>query len=109
MAIDRDRIVEKITQAGEPPAYSFTPPGTASGYQPPKMFGRDVQKARQLLADAGYPDGKGFPTVTYLYDSKKLNEDIAVEIQNMLADALGRSYRTPKTGVESLAQLVKPP
>jgi oligopeptide transport system substrate-binding protein len=89
MAVDRDRIVEKITQAGEPPAYSFTPPGTAGGYQPPKMFGRNVQKARQLLADAGYPGGKGFPTVTYLYDSKKLNEDIAVEIQNMLADALG--------------------
>jgi oligopeptide transport system substrate-binding protein len=89
MAIDRDRIVQKITQAGEPPAYSFTPPGTASGYQPPKMFGRDVQKARGLLAAAGYPEGKGFPTVTYLYDSKKLNEDIAVEIQNMLSDALG--------------------
>jgi oligopeptide transport system substrate-binding protein len=89
MVIDRDRIVQKITQAGEPPAYSFTPPGTAGGYQPPKMFGRNVQQARQLLADAGYPGGKGFPTVTYLYDSKKLNEDIAVEIQNMLADALG--------------------
>jgi oligopeptide transport system substrate-binding protein len=88
MAIDRERIVQKITQAGEPPAYSFTPPGTASGYQPPKMFGRNVQKARRLLAEAGYPDGKGFPTVTYLYDSKKLNEDIAVEIQNMLSDAL---------------------
>jgi oligopeptide transport system substrate-binding protein len=89
MAIDRERIVQKITQAGEPPAYSFTPPGTASGYQPPRMFDRDVQKARRLLAEAGYPDGKGFPTVTYLYDSKKLNEDIAVEIQNMLSDALG--------------------
>jgi oligopeptide transport system substrate-binding protein len=89
MAIDRDRIVQKITQAGEPPAYSFTPPGTASGYQPPKIFGRDVEKARQLLTAAGYPGGKGFPTVTYLYDSKKLNEDIAVEIQNMLSDALG--------------------
>jgi oligopeptide transport system substrate-binding protein len=88
-AIDRDRIVQKITQAGEPPAYSFTPPGTAGGYQPPKMFGRNVQKARHLMADAGYPDGKGFPTVTYLYDSKKLNEDIAVEVQNMLSDALG--------------------
>jgi len=89
MAIDRDRIVKKITQAGEPPAYSFTPPGTAGGYQPPKMFGRDLQRARQLLADAGYPDGKAFPTVTYLYDNKKLNEDIAVEIQSMLSDGLG--------------------
>ena len=89
MAIDRDRIVQKITQAGEPPAYSFTPPGTAGGYHPPQMFGRDVEKARQLLGSAGYPDGKGLPTVTYLYDNKKLNEDIAVEIQSMLFEALG--------------------
>jgi oligopeptide transport system substrate-binding protein len=89
MVIDRNRIVRKITQAGEPPAYSFTPPGTSGGYQPPKMFERNVQKARELLAEAGYPGGKGFPTVAYLYDNKKLNEDIAVEIQNMLADGLG--------------------
>src|ERR1700719_924535 len=89
MAIDRDRIVQKITQAGEPTAYSFTPPGTASGYQPPRIFGRDIQQARQLLTDAGYPDGKAFPTVTYLYDNKKLNEDIAVEIQSMLSEGLG--------------------
>ena len=53
------------------------------------MFGRDVEKARRLLSSAGYPDGKGFPTITYLYDNKKLNEDIAVEIQSMLFEALG--------------------
>ncbi|HET9376518.1 MAG TPA: peptide ABC transporter substrate-binding protein [Chthoniobacterales bacterium] len=88
MAIDRERIVQKITQAGEPPAYSFTPPGTA-GYQPPNMFYFDPGKARALLADAGYPQGHGFPTVTYLYDNKKLNEDIAIEIQSMLWQELG--------------------
>jgi oligopeptide transport system substrate-binding protein len=88
MVIDRNRIVQKITQAGEPPAHSFTPPGTSGGYQPPMMFERNVQKARELMAEAGYPGGKGFPSVTYLYDNKKLNEDIAVEIQNMLADGL---------------------
>ena len=36
------------------------------------MFGRNIEKARQFLASAGYPDGTGFPTVTYLYDNKKL-------------------------------------
>jgi oligopeptide transport system substrate-binding protein len=89
MSIDKDRIVRKITQAGEPPAYSFTPPGAGENYNPPKMFGRNVERARELLAEAGYPGGKGFPTVTYLYDNKKLNEDIAVEIQSMLAEELG--------------------
>ncbi len=88
MAIDRERIVRKITQAGEPPAYSFTPPNTA-GYRPPEMFHFDSEKARTLLGDAGYPQGRGFPTVTYLYDNKKLNEDIAVEIQSMLWQELG--------------------
>ena len=88
LAVDRERIVNKITQAGEPPAYSFTPPGTA-GYQPPETFHFDPEKARRLLAAAGYPQGQGFPTVTYLYDNKKLNEDIAVEIQSMLWQELG--------------------
>jgi oligopeptide transport system substrate-binding protein len=89
MVIDRDRIVRKITQAGEHPAYSFTPPGTEGGYKPPRMFAFDPSRARELLAQAGYPGGKGFPTVSYLYDNKKLNEDIAVEIQNMLSQELG--------------------
>jgi len=89
MVIDRDRIVRKITQAGEPLAYSFTPPGIGGDYQPPHMFARDPERARALLAEAGYPRGKGFPTVSYLYDNKKLNEDIAVEIQSMLSQELG--------------------
>jgi oligopeptide transport system substrate-binding protein len=89
LVIDRERIVQKITQAGEPPAYSFTPPGAGDGYRPPRIFARDANRARALLAQAGYPQGKGFPAVTYLYDSKKLNEDIAVELQSMLFNELG--------------------
>jgi oligopeptide transport system substrate-binding protein len=88
LAIDRDRLVTKITQAGEHPAYSFTPPDTGHGYDPPRTLANDQRRARALLAEAGYPDGKGFPTVSYLYDNKKLNEDLAVEIQSMLADVL---------------------
>jgi oligopeptide transport system substrate-binding protein len=53
------------------------------------MFGLDPERARALLAEAGYPAGKGFPTVSYLYDNKKLNEDIAVEIQSMISQELG--------------------
>ena len=89
LVIDRERIVQKITQAGEPPAYSFTPRGAGGDYTPPRMSGRDPERARALLASAGYPGGKGFPTVSYLYDNRKLNEDIAVEIQSMLSSELG--------------------
>src|SRR5260370_39154508 len=89
MVSAREGIGDKITQAGEPPAYSFTPPGTAGNYQPPHMFGLNPERARALLAEAGYPAGKGFPAVSYLYDNRKLNEDIAVEIQSMISQELG--------------------
>ncbi len=88
MVIDRERIVSKITRAGEVAASSMVPPGTA-GYQPPEGLPHDVEAARKLLAEAGFPGGKGFPPVLYLYNKSDLNEAIAVEIQDMLDKALG--------------------
>jgi oligopeptide transport system substrate-binding protein len=50
--------------------------------------------AKQLLAEAGYKDGKGFPSFEYLFDAPaggaaKMNEDLAVELQQMWHDNLG--------------------
>ena len=68
LVIDKPLITEKITKAGEVPADGFVPPGTA-GYQPPGPFlGRDPDRARALLAAAGYPGGKGFPPFAFLYN-----------------------------------------
>lgn len=88
MAIDRERIVKKITRAGEIPATTMVPPGTAN-YQPPQSLSYDIQAARQLLAEAGFPYGQGFPPILFLYNKSELNEAIAVEIQHMLDKALG--------------------
>ncbi len=89
LAIDKGLITEKITRAGELPADSFTPPNTA-GYYPPPGLKRDVVRAKQLLAEAGFPDGKGFPIVYYLYKGESdLDRDIAVELQGMWRDTLG--------------------
>ena len=88
LVIDKRLIVEKITRAGEIPASSLVPPGTA-GYQPPPGLERNPQEARRLLAEAGYPGGKGFPLVTYLYSAGELNEAIAVEVQSMFRQELG--------------------
>ncbi|HET6407610.1 MAG TPA: peptide ABC transporter substrate-binding protein, partial [Chthoniobacteraceae bacterium] len=88
MAIDKRRIVEKITRAGELPATAFVPPGL-EGYASPDGLPYDPEKARALLAEAGYPDGKGFPLVNYLYDDKGSNEFIAVELQDMWKKELG--------------------
>lgn len=88
LAVDKERIVTKITRAGEEPAGAFVPPGLP-GYTSPDGLAYDPQAAAELLAEAGYPQGKGFPVTTYLYSKSEMNEAIAVELQNMWMETLG--------------------
>ena len=96
LAIDRKRVTEKITQLGERDAFSLTPPGTGQNYQPPPGPGFDPERARRLLAEAGYPGGKGFPRVEYLYFPKPVERNIAVELQAMWQEHLGVSVDLAK-------------
>lgn len=89
MAIDKERIVTRITRGGELVASSYTPPGIG-GYRNPKGLEYDPDAARQLLGEAGYPGGAGFPRIQYLFDtSSRLQEQIAVELQAMWQGELG--------------------
>lgn len=47
-------------------------------------FEENVERARALLAEAGYPNGKGFPKLTYSYPSLELDSDTAQVIQEQL-------------------------
>ncbi len=87
MSIDRGKIVENITKGGQIPAYSFTPPNTA-GYTPEAKIIYDIEKARKLLALAGYPNGKDFPETEILYNTSEGHRKIAVAIQQMWKTAL---------------------
>ena len=96
MAIDKTLITEKVTQAGEPPADAFVPPGTA-GYQPPEGLKYNLDQARQFLTEAGYPGGKGLPVIHYLYTNRsETDEKIAVELQAMLSRELGIQIQLSK-------------
>ena len=82
MSIDREAITERVMQRTGSPAYAFVPPGTL-GYQPPKTFDYDPEIARQLLAEAGYPDGEGFREFELMYNTSEGHRRIAVAIQQM--------------------------
>lgn len=82
LAIDRKAIVERVTKGGEAPAYTFTPPDTM-GYTASSDLGFDPESARQLLADAGYPDGAGFPNVELMFNTSEGHRKIAVAMQQM--------------------------
>ncbi|MFB0920806.1 MAG: peptide ABC transporter substrate-binding protein [Oscillospiraceae bacterium] len=105
LAIDRNYIVNNVTQTGEVPATGYVPSGLNDAAGPgsddfrkvggeyysvkPEDYEANCDKARQLLADAGYPDGKGFPAVEYLYNTNDRHKAIAEALQQMWQTELG--------------------
>jgi oligopeptide transport system substrate-binding protein len=82
LAIDQKAIVKFITRAGEAPATGVVPTGL-TGYTSPTMPAYNPEEARKLLAEAGYPDGKGFPKIEILYNTLEAHKKIAAAIQEM--------------------------
>ena len=87
MSIDRQQIVKKITKSGELPAYNYTPPD-ADGYTAATQVEHDVDRARELLAEAGYPGGEGFPALELMYNTSEGHRRIAIAIQQMWKTSL---------------------
>lgn len=87
-AIDRNLIVTKCTRGGEEIAHSFVPTGLV-GYTQAEGIRYNPEQARLWLAQAGYPAGKGFPSISILYNSSQAHASIAVEIQAMWKKELG--------------------
>lgn len=88
MAIDRKSIVENVTRGGQIPATWFTPPG-CGGYTARARFKEDVAGAKQKLAEAGFPDGKGLQKIEILYNTDENHRAIAEAIQEMWRKNLG--------------------
>ncbi|MEM0968688.1 MAG: peptide ABC transporter substrate-binding protein, partial [Verrucomicrobiota bacterium] len=88
LSIDREAIVKNITMGGQLPASGFVPP-TEGGYVAPEVVSFDPARARALLAEAGYPDGDGFPAIELMYNTSEAHRPIAEAIQSMWKKELG--------------------
>ena len=82
MAIDRKSLAENVWRGSQLPAGCFTPPSTA-GYTCEASIPYDVDLARKTLAQAGYPNGRGLPSVEILFNTSENHKLTAEAIQQM--------------------------
>jgi oligopeptide transport system substrate-binding protein len=96
LAIDRTSIIEDVVQIPAEPAFSFVAPGyVVNGVdftQDRGSFGlsatADVAAAQAALAEAGYPEGKGFPEITLSYYTNDTVKRVVEALAEMLQSNL---------------------
>jgi oligopeptide transport system substrate-binding protein len=84
LAVDWGRLVRLGSSGDSLPATSMVPPGVPG--RSDRDFGQhaDPAQARKLLADAGYPEGRGFPDITYLSGGTGIDEGIVQQVRDNL-------------------------
>jgi oligopeptide transport system substrate-binding protein len=89
LAIDRQKIVERVLQGGQTPAFRFLPPQLCdAGGRPHPLTRFDPETARRHLAEAGFPGGKGFPRL-----------ELSGWTQSQVLEAVQQMWRT-ELGIE---------
>lgn len=97
MAITRDTINEVAVPSKPKSAYAFVPYGIPYADETDdfrtkvgnNLVTEDVEAAKQLLADAGYPNGEGLPTLQLIITNTKENKDKAQILQALWKENLG--------------------
>jgi oligopeptide transport system substrate-binding protein len=88
LAINRDIIAGRVLSSGYPPAHSFTPPD-CGGYTAAARVDLDLAEARRLLADAGFPGGRGMKPFEVQVRNDEVQPLVMEAIQAMWAKELG--------------------
>lgn len=85
-AIDKKAICERLLEGVPYPAKGILPKGLW-GYNPDlKGYEYDVEKAKALLAEAGYPEGKGLQEIDLWYNTSELHKSLCLLVQDNLRE-----------------------
>jgi oligopeptide transport system substrate-binding protein len=103
LALNRKQLCEQVAQGGQVPATGMVPIGLydAEGndfsLKAKEDFDipveGDIEKAQALLAEAGYPNGEGFPEIEILYNTNENHKIMAEAVQEMWKTNLGINTR----------------
>lgn len=102
LAIDRDYVANTVMQGTYSPAYNYVGTGVddvdpgkflenskaANGGKPyiSEDYKANLEEAKKALAEAGYPEGKGFPTITYSTNDAGYHKALAEYLQQVYKD-----------------------
>lgn len=105
LAVDRDYVANTIMLGTYSPAKNFVGPGVSDAAEGSSFadvsiekngehynvddYQKDLEEAKKMLSEAGYPDGKGFPKFTYSTNDSGFNKSIAEYLQSVWQDELG--------------------
>ncbi|MDQ3653779.1 MAG: peptide ABC transporter substrate-binding protein [Chloroflexota bacterium] len=105
-AMDREQYVNQVLNGVNLPAGTFLHPGVP-GYQTDYQQGFDPERARQLLADVGYPDGEGFPTLQLYYNGESaVSQQVATYWSQQYNQVLGVTVEPTPIDVAELSSLI---
>jgi len=115
LAITRENLVKNVIKGGKKPAYAWVAPGlmnpvTGKDFREEggNYATEDAAMAKKMLAEAGYPDGKGLPPITILFNTSEMHKAVAEAIQEMWKQNLGVNVtlvnQESKVFLESRAQ-----
>lgn len=89
LTIDRETLISRVLKSGHIPAKGLIPPGAGEGYQGPEVLRFDPARAKQLLAEAGYPNGDGIREVDLLTNTSPSARVVAEFFQESWRKHLG--------------------
>lgn len=119
LAIDREYVASVVMQGTYTPAYNLVGPGimdeegkgqfidNANGGEPyiSEDYEANLEEAKALLAEAGYPNGEGFPTITYSANDAGYHIPVAEYVQSVWKDELGITMNIEKVEWNSFLPL----